>query len=103
MIRRPPRSTLFPYTTLFRSLAHLLRLPQIELLDVARRPAVGHVDQHEGGAMVPRQLAHVREDRLVVGGVFERHQDAGVHHPARPKTTCTSSHALSTAMATATA
>src|SRR2546422_5610304 len=26
MIRRPPRSTLFPYTTLFRS-AQLLRLP----------------------------------------------------------------------------
>src|SRR2546427_8166239 len=25
MIRRPPRSTLFPYTTLFRSPAHLLR------------------------------------------------------------------------------
>src|SRR5256885_3738044 len=24
MIRRPPRSTLFPYTTLFRSVAHLL-------------------------------------------------------------------------------
>src|SRR2546426_9320155 len=24
MIRRPPRSTLFPYTTLFRSEAHLL-------------------------------------------------------------------------------
>src|SRR3712207_8229333 len=23
MIRRPPRSTLFPYTTLFRSVAHL--------------------------------------------------------------------------------
>src|SRR3989442_8653696 len=30
MIRRPPRSTLFPYTTLFRSLPHLRRL--------ARRP-----------------------------------------------------------------
>src|SRR5438876_6669207 len=26
MIRRPPRSTLFPYTTLFRSLAELRRL-----------------------------------------------------------------------------
>src|SRR5438132_6957779 len=26
MIRRPPRSTLFPYTTLFRSLAHDMRL-----------------------------------------------------------------------------
>src|SRR2546427_6727542 len=25
MIRRPPRSTLFPYTTLFRSHAHLVR------------------------------------------------------------------------------
>src|SRR2546427_7640730 len=25
MIRRPPRSTLFPYTTLFRSLAHCCR------------------------------------------------------------------------------
>src|SRR2546425_3822308 len=27
MIRRPPRSTLFPYTTLFRSQAHLLAVP----------------------------------------------------------------------------
>src|SRR5256885_5251485 len=26
MIRRPPRSTLFPYTTLFRSLRHRARL-----------------------------------------------------------------------------
>src|SRR3712207_7051031 len=32
MIRRPPRSTLFPYTTLFRSLDHA------ELLVDARRP-----------------------------------------------------------------
>src|SRR5258708_10314246 len=27
MIRRPPRSTLFPYTTLFRSLHHARRAP----------------------------------------------------------------------------
>src|SRR5437773_9383455 len=26
MIRRPPRSTLFPYTTLFRSLRHSIRI-----------------------------------------------------------------------------
>src|SRR5258705_3540317 len=32
MIRRPPRSTLFPYTTLFRS----PRLDQLALTDVAR-------------------------------------------------------------------
>src|SRR5436305_7631605 len=27
MIRRPPRSTLFPYTTLFRSSSHYLHVP----------------------------------------------------------------------------
>src|SRR3712207_7867059 len=30
MIRRPPRSTLFPYTTLFRSLAEQLAEPRLE-------------------------------------------------------------------------
>src|SRR5438445_8560446 len=33
MIRRPPRSTLFPYTTLFRS--------HVDLLQPARSPAAG--------------------------------------------------------------
>src|SRR5256885_12136245 len=32
MIRRPPRSTLFPYTTLFRSLAQVLRSEQPDLV-----------------------------------------------------------------------
>src|SRR2546425_7772812 len=31
MIRRPPRSTLFPYTTLFRSLAGVRKLPAAHL------------------------------------------------------------------------
>src|SRR5256885_3685749 len=36
MIRRPPRSTLFPYTTLFRSRVALLRAdPLLRLLDQA--------------------------------------------------------------------
>src|SRR2546422_3608588 len=34
MIRRPPRSTLFPYTTLFRSIVNLLLVPY--LLDAIR-------------------------------------------------------------------
>src|SRR3712207_6891394 len=53
MIRRPPRSTLFPYTTLFRSISpgHLLNpkrplrlfIPSVELLDrVAQR--LGRLD-----------------------------------------------------------
>src|SRR2546422_1096485 len=44
MIRRPPRSTLFPYTTLFRSqevaelarLEHELRIDQEEILGIDR-------------------------------------------------------------------
>src|SRR5256885_6413261 len=40
MIRRPPRSTLFPYTTLFRSLAHADRAPDAF--------AVAALDQHAG-------------------------------------------------------
>src|SRR3712207_8863122 len=63
MIRRPPRSTLFPYTTLFRSLALLgadaldldARLGGlVELMEVHVEAARGgvqrdrHVDQAEG-------------------------------------------------------
>src|SRR3712207_7923030 len=41
MIRRPPRSTLFPYTTLFRSLGGLTRAD----LAALRRRRVGYVFQ----------------------------------------------------------
>src|SRR3712207_8611431 len=37
MIRRPPRSTLFPYTTLFRSFANYLRKEEKTLYDVLLR------------------------------------------------------------------
>src|SRR5690348_17896745 len=44
MIRRPPRSTLFPYTTLFRSKAAFERIGEIDILvnnagRAARKPA----------------------------------------------------------------
>src|SRR3712207_8816694 len=61
MIRRPPRSTLFPYTTLFRS------------GDIAIRPdeRMERLDVAHGGAVLPTpvdlhgpRLAHLdREDR----------------------------------------
>src|SRR2546423_11988758 len=48
MIRRPPRSTLFPYTTLFRSRLH--HLPQVhELrahLDLARPGTLVRSEEH---------------------------------------------------------
>src|SRR3712207_7222011 len=40
MIRRPPRSTLFPYTTLFRSQEDDLRVQLRRLGDPSRVPAV---------------------------------------------------------------
>src|SRR3712207_6891685 len=58
MIRRPPRSTLFPYTTLFRS-HHPLGVPpkagekhhtartSQRLGPIDQRPAAGHVDKGE--------------------------------------------------------
>src|SRR3712207_8708164 len=56
MIRRPPRSTLFPYTTLFRSRAHgggRRRLPHVPLprraddIGAVHRGVLGHLDRSE--------------------------------------------------------
>src|SRR2546422_1561082 len=52
MIRRPPRSTLFPYTTLFRSLLLVLVLERRddrgigERRGVAERPPLGRSEEH---------------------------------------------------------
>src|SRR5256885_7523978 len=43
MIRRPPRSTLFPYTTLFRSLL-------AQALDQGQAAAIGQADVDDGQA-----------------------------------------------------
>src|SRR3712207_7281025 len=40
MIRRPPRSTLFPYTTLFRSVLMLLHPAEPKGIRMDRQPAV---------------------------------------------------------------
>src|SRR2546421_2054212 len=46
MIRRPPRSTLFPYTTLFRSLAAgvVLRIVEVVWIDIAEPSHHQHVE-----------------------------------------------------------
>src|SRR5437762_10491204 len=41
MLRRPPRSTLFPYTTLFRSHADVRRPRQSARVPAARHEAIG--------------------------------------------------------------
>src|SRR3712207_8849512 len=77
MIRRPPRSTLFPYTTLFRSgQAHLAASAEHEfardlhnLERPDRRRRAGRLDQDPAEALVcdaaelARPRRRVREDR----------------------------------------
>src|SRR2546430_7235149 len=54
MIRRPPRSTLFPYTTLFRSrLARLLGVADASARQAARTFAAGHLQGHRLLAQSP--------------------------------------------------
>src|SRR3712207_6959165 len=53
MIRRPPRSTLFPYTTLFRSEPRLERVGRVEQL------VLGELD-HDPGEVVGQRVLHGR-------------------------------------------
>src|SRR2546430_13168112 len=57
MIRRPPRSTLFPYTTLFRSRAPTRRGRRRRVL-AARARARRHGSRQTQGAPPGRQDAH---------------------------------------------
>src|SRR2546426_5845335 len=65
MIRRPPRSTLFPYTTLFRSHEHdgLFSSPvlgkQAPVLCAEKRPDPGRSDRVSGRAL--RSEEHTSE------------------------------------------
>src|SRR5690349_22182736 len=73
MIRRPPRSTLFPYTTLFRSLAADDVVENVEqLLDAGLRRGAHQVELHallvpeaggqgRGAREAPRSEEHTSE------------------------------------------
>src|SRR5256885_6434058 len=60
MIRRPPRSTLFPYTTLFRSHERLGGRRQFRLL---RKGLDLEGDAHPTAAARAHQSQHVRQRR----------------------------------------
>src|SRR2546430_11045959 len=53
MIRRPPRSTLFPYTTLFRSLRH----------DLPAQLSRAGAEVHQPVGLLHRLLVVLHEDR----------------------------------------
>src|SRR3712207_8675961 len=80
MIRRPPRSTLFPYTTLFRSEQH-----------GAEVDAVGHPAQEQEGGIGRRE----RHDAATVGlcGELRANRRRGREDQDRKSTRLNSSHA----------
>src|SRR5687767_15405716 len=73
MIRRPPRSTLFPYTTLFRSRRQLrARISEHHLLQQHRR----HEQPFQVGQRIMAMAlgAHHQADRIGnIGGRSEEH------------------------------
>src|SRR5687767_15407100 len=80
MIRRPPRSTLFPYTTLFRSAIQTVRTPGAELAFQAlqHRPTSGTQHQVEFGDLRYAQVsaavvAQFREGHLSIEVRSEEH------------------------------
>src|SRR2546430_9221880 len=88
MIRRPPRSTLFPYTTLFRS--H--RAAQSR--EIPRDPAFSAAVLQDALAMqIPQAVAHLRVDILRwPGGIVPRIQVGTAVLGDRKSTRLNSSH-----------
>src|SRR2546427_3229011 len=64
MIRRPPRSTLFPYTTLFRSGRRLAVVFRSTVVATARARAADH-DGGGGGAHASAQVRSQRDRHAV--------------------------------------
>src|SRR3712207_7388995 len=70
MIRRPPRSTLFPYTTLFRSAAGPDELAGVDVDDGHRLGAVDHQRAARGQPhLAVQRLGQLLVDPLVVEDV----------------------------------
>src|SRR2546422_10756688 len=83
MIRRPPRSTLFPYTTLFRSTVGVAVVEVLDLLDgvhldVLERAALGAEDGAHLERRVGRHLEGEPARQLVFVGELGAALDAGL-------------------------
>src|SRR5690349_23328698 len=66
MIRRPPRSTLFPYTTLFRSIACFSRGADDGFADVGRIPDGEHVADAGIGAAPDRKSTRLNSSHVEI-------------------------------------
>src|SRR5258708_20345126 len=97
MIRRPPRSTLFPYTTLFRSRVSYLKtfcgyiaiFCSLEMQEYKTRPQT-HL-RHRPGKVVMRSEEHTSElqspDHLVCRLLLEKKKN--IHSTCNPNSSFT--------------
>src|SRR5258708_35942610 len=73
MIRRPPRSTLFPYTTLFRSHLDLEKAlaadGDVEVVAGLRQRALRHQPRRANGLDTAAEIDADGQDRALVGGL----------------------------------
>src|SRR3989441_10057523 len=90
MIRRPPRSTLFPYTTLFRSRRHLVAgraradLRHAGFVVAAAAGGGGRAAADGGGRLrLPAPLGARPPVRRVRGGCPRPHRATAARTPAR--------------------
>src|SRR2546430_5231468 len=88
MIRRPPRSTLFPYTTLFRS--ELKEGDQIEIRVAGKREFEIARDRSAEKALERRSEEHTSElqsqSNLVCRLLLEKKKPIHLPYPPRPWT-----------------
>src|SRR2546427_9442541 len=63
MIRRPPRSTLFPYTTLFRSLAEENVRVQSSGIALAEKLVAGNREREKAGRAAAIEVKQAEADR----------------------------------------
>src|SRR2546425_2971646 len=92
MIRRPPRSTLFPYTTLFRSLYGILgttrRLDDaeaaVEVMRIYNERSEEHTSELQSLAyLVCRLLLEKKKKELGTGDHHRRHREPWPRKSAR--------------------
>src|SRR5258705_3492488 len=74
MIRRPPRSTLFPYTTLFRSLVEFLE----QLRGDGGERFAAHFPRRHIAAERGAAIAHVPDFDAVLGGTRSEQHTSGL-------------------------
>src|SRR2546426_4448710 len=89
MIRRPPRSTLFPYTTLFRSASRPIRFCDVDGIEAdpfqRRLRAVDVAAAAEIDAVIDRKSTRLNSSHLVISyAVFclkkKKTPDEGLRH-----------------------